>query len=226
MSPSNALTVLVVEDDPSICDYLNLGFSYEGFHVLTANTTSDALQLFDTHNPDALILDVGLPGADGFSLLQRIRERSQVPVLMLTARDSVDDRITGLTSGADDYLIKPFHFGELLARVQAIFRRVQPDFGRFLSYEDLHLDTDLREVKRGTQALELSPRALDVLAVFLKHPERTLSKQLLLDSVWGDDFLGDDNIVEVYVRQIRKALGEPELIHTIRGAGYALRLKK
>lgn len=225
MSDSETLTLLVVEDDPSIRDYLALGFGYEGFRVFSAETGSQALALFEEHTPDAVILDVGLPGIDGFNVLKTIRERSQVPVLMLTARDGVDDRIAGLTGGADDYLVKPFHFGELVARLQAIMRRVQPEQGRTLSYADLLFDTQLREAHRQNRQLELSPRALALLEVFLKHPERALSKPLLLDSVWGAEFMGDDNIVEVYVRQLRKALGKPELIHTVRGAGYALRLK-
>lgn len=218
-------TLLIVEDDAGIREYLALGFGYEGFEVLTAATGSDALAAFERAAPDVLILDVGLPGLDGFSVLRAVRERSQVPVLMLTARDGVDDRIAGLTGGADDYLVKPFHFGELVARVQAILRRTQPERGRRLSYADLSLDTELREASRGGRTLELSPRALALLEAFLRHPERALSKSLLLDTVWGAEFLGDDNIVEVYVRQLRRALGEPELIHTLRGAGYALRLR-
>lgn len=224
-SEVRAATLLVVEDDASIREYLSLGFGYEGFRVLTAQTGSQALELFEREGPDVLILDVGLPGIDGFGVLRAVRERSRVPVLMLTARDGVDDRIAGLSSGADDYLVKPFHFGELVARVQAILRRVQPERGRVLSYADVTLDTHLREAKRGERVLELSPRALALLEAFLRHPERALSKTLLLDSVWGAEFLGDDNIVEVYVRQLRKALAEPELLHTVRGAGYALRLK-
>lgn len=217
--------LLVVEDDPGIQDYLTLGFDHEGFQVVAAQTASQALSLFERESPDVLILDVGLPGADGFSVLKAVRERSRVPVLMLTACDGVDDRIAGLTGGADDYLVKPFHFGELVARVQAILRRVQPELGRELVYADVLFDTHLREASRAGRTLELSPRALGLLEVFLRHPERALSKTLLLDSVWGSEFLGDDNIVEVYVRQLRKALGDPELIHTVRGAGYALRLK-
>lgn len=220
-----ASTLLVVEDDAGIREYLSLGFGYEGFRVLTAATGSEALGLFEREAPDVVILDVGLPGIDGFGVLKSIRERSKVPVLMLTARDGVDDRITGLTGGADDYLIKPFHFGELVARIQAILRRVQPERGRTLAYADVTLDTQLREASRAGRHLELSPRALGLLEAFLRHPERALSKTLLLDTVWGGEFLGDDNIVEVYVRQLRKALHEPELIHTVRGAGYALRLK-
>lgn len=225
MSDSETFTLLLVEDDPSIRDYLALGFGYEGYRVLCAGTGSHALTLFEEHTPDAIILDIGLPGIDGFSVLKTIRERSQIPVLMLTARDGVDDRIAGLTGGADDYLVKPFHFGELVARLQAIMRRVQPEQGRTIHYADVMFDTQLREVHRKDRLLELSPRALSLLEVFLRHPERALSKPLLLDSVWGAEFMGDDNIVEVYVRQLRKALGKPELIHTVRGAGYALRLK-
>jgi len=218
-------TILIVEDDASIRDYLELGFGYEGFRVLHAATGSAALDLFAHEVPDVVVLDVGLPGLDGFAVLKAIRERAQTPVLMLTARDGVEDRIAGLKLGADDYLVKPFHFGELAARVGAVLRRVQPDQERTLSYADLSLDTELREVTRGGVRLDLTPRATDLLTLLLRHPERALSKALILDSVWGPEFMGDDNIVEVYVRQLRRALGEPELIQTVRGAGYALRLR-
>lgn len=218
-------TILIVEDDASIRDYLELGFGYEGFRVLHAANGSAALELFSREGPDVVVLDVGLPGLDGFAVLRAIRERNQTPVLMLTARDGVEDRIAGLKLGADDYLVKPFHFGELAARVGAVLRRAHPDQERTLSYADLSLDTGLREVTRGGVRLDLTPRATDLLALLLRHPERALSKALILDSVWGPEFMGDDNIVEVYVRQLRRALGEPELIQTVRGAGYALRLR-
>ncbi|GHF59668.1 two-component system response regulator MprA [Deinococcus metalli] len=220
-----APSLLVVEDDPGIREYLSLGFHYEGFRVRTAATGSEALAEAAREAPDVLLLDVMLPGLDGFAVLRALRERSQVPVLMLTARDGVDDRIAGLTGGADDYLVKPFHFGELVARVHALLRRAQPERSRVLSYADVTLDTDLREAARAGRALDLSPRALGLLEALLRHPERALSKSLLLDTVWGPAFLGDDNIVEVYVRQLRRALGDPDLIHTVRGVGYALRLK-
>ncbi|WP_295821164.1 response regulator transcription factor [uncultured Deinococcus sp.] len=220
-----APSVLVVEDDPGIREYLLLGLHYEGFRVRTAATGSEALAEAGREEPDVLLLDVMLPGLDGFAVLRALRERSQVPVLMLTARDGVDDRIAGLTGGADDYLVKPFHFGELVARVHALLRRTQPERGRTLGYADVTLDTELREATRAGRPLELSPRALGLLEALLRHPERALSKSLLLDTVWGPSFLGDDNIVEVYVRQLRRALGDPELIHTVRGVGYALRLR-
>ena len=218
-------TLLIVEDEASIREYLELGFGYEGFRVLQAGNGSQALELFAREGPDVVVLDVGLPGLDGFAVLKAIRERSQVPVIMLTARDAVNDRIHGLQLGADDYLVKPFHFGELVARVQAILRRSQPESGRTLSYADLTLDTALREVTRAGVRVELTPRATDLLEQLLRHPERALSKVVLLGSVWGGEFMGDDNIIEVYVRQLRRALGEPELIQTVRGAGYALRLR-
>ena len=222
-APEPERSVLLVEDDPSIRDYLELGLGYEGFRVLRAASGGEALDTFARERPDVVILDVGLPGLDGFSVLSAIRSRGATPVVMLTARDGVEDRIRGLTGGADDYLVKPFHFGELVARLQAVLRRSQPEAGRELRYADLTLDTQLREASRAGRALDLSPRALDLLTFLLRHPERAISKSLLMDSVWGPDFLGDDNIVEVYVRQLRRALGEPELIQTVRGAGYALR---
>jgi two-component system response regulator MprA len=221
--------VLVVEDDPGIRDYLSLGLGYEGFEVTVAASGGEALDLLAAGLPDALILDLGLPGVGGLEVLRALRRGSRpgqnVPVLILTARDGVEDRIAGLSQGADDYLVKPFHFGELVARLRAVLRRTAPEEGRVLSYADLNLDTELREASRGGQALDLTPRALDLLAAFLRQPERALSKAALLDMVWGTGFLGDDNIVEVYVRQLRRALGDPELIHTVRGAGYALRLR-
>ncbi|GGQ96476.1 response regulator transcription factor [Deinococcus ruber] len=224
-APATRPCILLVEDDASIREYLELGFGYEGFQVLHAANGSDALTLFERERPGVVVLDVGLPGLDGFAVLRAIRERSATPVLMLTARDGVEDRIQGLKEGADDYLVKPFHFGELVARVQAVLRRTQPDSGRMLTYADLSFDTQLREVQRGGRRLDLTPRATDLLETFLRHPERAMSKSVLLDHVWGADFMGDDNIVEVYVRQLRRALGEPELIQTVRGAGYALRLR-
>ncbi|WP_425146467.1 response regulator transcription factor [Deinococcus sp.] len=223
--PATRPSILLVEDDASIREYLELGFGYEGYAVLHAASGSEALRLFERERPGVVVLDVGLPGLDGFAVLRAIRGRSAAPVLMLTARDAVADRIQGLHLGADDYLVKPFHFGELAARVEAILRRTQPDSGRTLAYADLSLDTQLREAQRAGRQLDLTPRALDLLGALLRHPERAMSKAVLLDSVWGPDFLGDDNIVEVYVRQLRRVLGDPELIQTVRGAGYALRLR-
>lgn len=214
---------LIVEDDASIRDYLALGLGYEGYEVEQASSGSEALERLSGALPDVVILDLGLPGLSGLSVLESLRQRSQLPVLILTARDGVEDRIAGLKAGADDYLVKPFHFGELAARLQAVLRRTRPVTNRVLRYADLTLDVELREAQRGGVPLELTPRALDLLAAFMAQPERALAKATLLSLVWGPDFLGDDNIVEVYVRQLRRALGEPDLIHTVRGAGYALR---
>lgn len=214
---------LIVEDDASIRDYLALGLGYEGYAVEQAISGSEALEKLGAGLPDVMILDLGLPGIDGLKVLETLRQRSQLPVIILTARDGVDDRIAGLQAGADDYLVKPFHFGELAARLQAVLRRTRPTEKRVLRYADLTLDTELREAERGGVPLDLTPRALDLLAAFMAQPERALAKATLLGTVWGPDFLGDDNIVEVYVRQLRRALGEPDLIHTVRGAGYALR---
>lgn len=223
--PDEPLSVLVVEDDAGLQQYLALGLRYEGFEVRAAASSGEAVTQFDARRPDLVILDLGLPGPDGYAVLRHVRTspQAQVPVVMLTARDGVGDRIEGLSAGADDYLVKPFDFGELVARVRAVLRRTRPDAGRELHYGDLTLDLHLREGRRVGRPLDLTPRAFDVLAAFVRLPERALSKEFLLDTVWGADFLGDDNIVEVYVRQLRRALGEPELIHTVRGAGYALR---
>lgn len=219
-------TVLIVEDDPAIGELLELGFGYEGFTAVRARSGGEALELFARIRPDVIILDLGLPGLDGSAVLRAVRERGETPVLVLTARDGVNDRIAHLQAGADDYLVKPFVFGELMARVRAVLRRSQPQAGALLSFADLQFDVHLREARRAGRVLELSPRALDVLETFLRYPQRVLSKAALLDSVWGAGFMGDDNIVEVYVRQLRRALGRPELLHTVRGSGYVLRLRE
>lgn len=221
-----AATVLIVEDDPAIGELLELGFGYESFTTVRARSGGEALEQFARVRPDVIILDLGLPGLDGSAVLRAVRERGETPVLVLTARDGVDDRISHLQAGADDYLVKPFVFGELMARVRAVLRRSQPQSNHVLQYADLQLDAHLREARRAGRVLELSPRALDVLETFLRYPQRVLSKAALLDSVWGAGFMGDDNIVEVYVRQLRRALGQPELLHTVRGSGYVLRLRE
>lgn len=226
LPPPSISTVLIVEDDPAIGELLELGFGYEGFITVRARSGGEALEQFARVHPDMIILDLGLPGLDGSAVLRAVRERGETPVLVLTARDGVGDRISHLQAGADDYLVKPFVFGELMARVRAVLRRSQPQSSSVLQYADLQLDAHLREARRARRVLELSPRALDVLETFLRYPQRVLSKAALLDSVWGAGFMGDDNIVEVYVRQLRRALGRPELLHTVRGSGYVLRLRE
>jgi two-component system response regulator MprA len=166
-----------------------------------------------------------LPGSDGFHVLDKLRQVSRVPVLMLTARDGLDDRLRGLKAGADDYLVKPFAFPELVLRIRAVLRRTRPDLEETLRYADITVDAASREAHRAGVLLELRPRSFDLLAFFLRYPERVLSKEVLLDGVWGPGFLGEDNVVEVYVGYVRRALGDPPILHTVRGAGYMLKAR-
>ena len=212
--------VLVVDDEPGIVDFIEVGLRQEGVDVRTAGTADAALRRARAEPPDVVILDVGLPDADGFDVLRRIRRESDVPVVMLTARGELDDRVRGLELGADDYIAKPFHFAELLARVRAqLRRRTRRD--EVLRVGDLSLDPGRHAVTRGDRAVQLTAREYELLELFLRHPDEVLSKQAILDRLWGYAF--DDNLVEVYVGYLRRKLGEPQLIQTLRGAGYVLR---
>jgi DNA-binding response OmpR family regulator len=212
--------VLVIDDEPGIVDFIEVGLRDEGYRVATAATAGAGMRALREHAPAVVILDVGLPDEDGFSLLARLRSESDVPVVMLTARGEVDDRIRGLELGADDYIAKPFHFAELLARVRALLRRREPR-PDVLRVADVSLDSRTREARRGDRALQLTAREYELLELFLRHPGEVLSKQAILERLWGYAF--DANLVEVYVGYLRRKLGEPPLIETLRGAGYLLR---
>jgi DNA-binding response OmpR family regulator len=212
--------IVVVDDEPGIVDFVELGLRQEGFRVRSATTAGEGLNAVRRERPDLVILDVGLPDGDGFELLASLRAETDVPVVMLTARGELDDRIRGLDLGADDYIAKPFHFAELLARVRAHLRRRTPTQD-VLTVSDVRLDPQTREVGRGGRRLELTGREYELLELFLRHPGEVLSKESILDRLWGYAF--DDNLVEVYVGYLRRKLGEPPLIDTLRGAGYRLR---
>jgi DNA-binding response OmpR family regulator len=213
--------IVVVDDEPGIVDFVELGLRQEGFGVRSAATAGEGLLAVRSERPDLVILDVGLPDGDGFELLARLRAETDVPIVMLTARGELDERIRGLDLGADDYIGKPFHFEELLARVRAHLRRRSPTQD-ILSVSDVRLDPRTREVGRGGRRLELTGREYELLELFLRHPGEVLSKESILDRLWGYAF--DDNLVEVYVGYLRRKLGEPPLIDTLRGAGYRLRV--
>jgi len=219
--------ILVIDDDPAVTSLLKRGLSYEGFAVDTAASGAEGLTIARERPSDLVILDVMMPGLNGFEVLQRLRAADeQLPILMLTARDAPSDEVQGLGSGADDYVIKPFTFEVLLARVHALLRRRQLDHPTVLRFEDLTLDAGRYSVHRGQRGVQLTTLEFKLLQEFLIHPHQVLSKDVLLDRVWGYDFGGNGNVVEVYVMQLRQKLeaeGEPRLIHTIRGAGYALR---
>ncbi len=222
VSLENARTVLVVEDDPAIIALVSLGLRYEGYTVHTASDGVRGLRLFEEVQPDLVIVDWLLPGLDGISLSRRIRAASEIPVIVITALDSVDDRVIGLDSGADDYIVKPFHIEELLARVRARLRRKTPPANQ-LVFSDLILDNEAHEVFRGSRRVTLTATEFKVLYHFLRHPRQVLSKESLLEAVWGYDFGGDANIVEQYVHSLRQKIGSPALIQTLRGVGYILR---
>lgn len=217
--------ILVVDDDPKIRSVLSRGLRFEGYDVQLAADGLEALRLARADPPDLIVLDVMLPGMDGLEVCRRLRRGTAVPILMLTARDAVPDRIAGLDSGADDYLVKPFDFDELLARIRALLRRAQPRGEEILAFADLRLDTGAREAYRGNRRIELTTREYEVLLLFMRHPRQVLSRDQILDQVWGGAEV-DSNAIEVHIARLRDKLeagGEARLIQTVRGAGYALR---
>jgi len=219
--------ILVIEDDPAIRDLLRRGLTYENYKVTTANDGASGLAAARDNPPDLVILDWMMPGLDGLEVCMRLRAASNVPILMLTAKDSVPDRVLGLESGADDYLVKPFAFPELLARVHALLRRTQPSSKpEILKFADLQLDTGTRLGKRGERQFELTAKEYDLLEYLMRNPRQVLTREQILDRVWGYDFGGESYLLELYIRYLRQkteAGGEPRLIHTVRSVGYVLR---
>jgi DNA-binding response OmpR family regulator len=222
ISNEGPLQILLVEDDPSMISLVSLGLRYEGYDVLTAVNGLEGLRMAEEHDLDLLILDWMLPGLDGIGICKRIRAYSEIPIIIITARDAVNDRVMGLDAGADDYLVKPFHIDELLARVRARLRRKLPE-SSILAYTDLVLSQEQHEAARGGKTLHLTATEFKLLAHFLIHQRQVLSKEAILEAIWGYTFGGDANIVEQYVRSLRQKLGEPPLIQTVRGVGYVLR---
>jgi two-component system response regulator MprA len=220
-------TVLIADDDRKIIDMLRRTLAYEGYHVVTAADGLEALAQAQAQRPDVVILDWLMPGLDGIEVARRIRQADPTPILMLTARDTIEDLVQGLDNGADDYLVKPFAPAELLARVRALLRRTEGSSSeRPLSYADLSLDPMTRETRRGSRNFNLSPKEFDLLAYLLRHPRQVLPRDRILQDVWGYDFGGDGNVLEVYIGYLRtktEAGGEPRLIQTVRGVGYVLR---
>ncbi|MGE5458943.1 MAG: response regulator transcription factor [Methanobacterium sp.] len=215
--------VLIVDDDPGIVDFISLGLRYEGCEVVCANSGLQALDIFQKTLPDLVILDWMLPDIQGTDICRRLRSQSNVFIIILTAKDEVANRVEGLRSGADDYLIKPFHFDELLARMEALFRRYGDDSGsELIKYASLSLNLNNHEVYRDGKQIILTPTEFNLLSLLLKNPRKVFSKDTLLDKVWGYDYAGDANIVEVYIGYLRKKLGDPPLIRTLRGIGYVL----
>ena len=216
--------VLVVDDEEIIVEMLTMGLNYEGFEVSVARTGFEALEQARSAKPDIVVLDVMLPGIDGVEVCRRLRAAGDVGILMLTARGEVEDRVMGLDSGADDYLVKPFTFRELLARVGAILRRKGVNLQQALRVGDLVLDRQTRRVSRGGRNIELTPREFDMLELFLSHPRQVFSREVILNRVWGYDYFGDTNVIDVHIRHLREKLDDEsrDLIRSVRGVGYSL----
>jgi two-component system response regulator MprA len=220
--------VLVVDDEPAVRDALGRALRSAGYAVVTANDGVQALETVAHDRPDVVVLDVLMPVLDGFEACRRLRERGdRTPVLMLTARDAVGDRVEGLDAGADDYLVKPFALDELLARIRALLRRIAPTADeKPLRFGDVTLDPVTHEVTRGDRPIELTRTEWNLLELFLLNPRRVLTREVIFDRVWGYDFGPTSNALEVYVGYLRRkteAEGEPRLIHTVRGVGYVLK---
>ena len=218
--------ILVIEDEQRIADFLRRGLTYDGFRVSVAGDGPSGLAMARDDPPDLVLLDWMLPGLDGLEVCKRLRAAGAMPIIMLTAKESVPDRVAGLNAGADDYVVKPFAFDELLARIRAQFRRTHPQAAEVLRFADLSMDTSTREVKRGDRKLELTSKEHDLLELFMRHPRQVLTRDTIYDRIWNYDFGGESNIIEVYVRYLRQKLeagGEPRLLQTVRGVGYALR---
>jgi DNA-binding response OmpR family regulator len=218
--------VLVVEDDADIADVLRRSLRNEGYEVRTSADGVEALDMAVGFVPDLVVLDLGLPGLDGIEVCRRLRLEGDVPILMLTARAETEDRVTGLDSGADDYLVKPFERKELLARIRALLRRRPPRGAASLEVGDLQLNPDTREVHRGEREIELTNREFELLEFLMRNERLVVSRERLLDEVWGYDPMAATNTIDVFISNLRRKLeagGEPRLLHTKRGAGYVLK---
>jgi two-component system response regulator MprA len=219
--------ILVVDDDRRITEVLRRALAYEGYSVDVALRGDAALSQALASPPDLVILDVMLPEMDGLEICRRLRAaRDRVPILLLTAKDAISDRVAGLDEGADDYLIKPVNLEELCARVRALLRRSASEQMEVLRYADVELDTGTREAHRGSRAIQLSTTEFELLALFMRRPRQVLTRDIIMDRVWGYDFGGQSNVLDVYIGYLRNKLeanGEPRLLHTVRGAGYVLR---
>jgi two-component system, OmpR family, response regulator MprA len=222
--------ILVIDDDEKIISMLRRSLAFEGYSVDTASNGQEGLKQLLQEEPDLIILDVMMPKLDGWEVVRRMREGGiQIPVLMLTAKDEVGDRVRGLDLGADDYLVKPFALEELLARVRSLLRRktaLEKNPSNRVVYADIQLDVDSREVIRGEHRIELTAKEFDLLHLFMQNPKRVLSRDILMEKIWGYDYSGESNVLEVYIALLRQKLeehGGTRIIQTVRGAGYVLR---
>ncbi len=218
--------VLIIEDDEAILKMLRRSLVYEGYQVDTATEGQSGLNMARDEHPDIVVLDWMLPGMDGLEVCRRLRTAGNLPILMLTAKDTIQDRVQGLDAGADDYLVKPFELDELMARIRALLRRTQPERSQVLQFADLTLDTSTRQAYRKGRVISLTAKEYDLLELFLRHPRQVMTREMIFDRVWGYDFGGESNVLDVYIRYLRQKLeeeGEERLLHTVRGVGYVLR---
>lgn len=219
--------IVIVEDEEKLARFIEMELNCEGYQVTVANDGLTGLTQIRGINPDLVILDWLMPGMTGVEVCRRLRQTgSKVPVILLTAKDDVSDRVAGLDAGADDYLVKPFSIEELLARIRAHLRRTQDDESEVLRFEDLMLNRQTREVRRGERTIELTAKEFDLLEYLMSYPRQVITRDRILEEVWGYDFMGDSNIIEVYIRYLRLKLeseSEKRLIQTVRGVGYVLR---
>jgi two-component system response regulator MprA len=221
-----AARILVVEDEERIAQVIQRALAFEGYRVDVACDGQAGLDKAREAMPDLVVLDLMLPKVDGVEVCRRLRAAGNVPILMLTAKDTVADRVRGLDAGADDYLTKPFDLDELLARVRALLRRATPAAPEVLHFADLALDTGTHRARRGGREIELTAKEYELLELFMRNPRQVLTRDRIFDRVWGYDFGGESNIIEVYIRYLRQKIeapDEPKLLHTVRGVGYVLR---
>ncbi|MCB2214418.1 response regulator transcription factor [bacterium] len=218
--------ILIIEDDEEILRVLKRVLTYEGYIVDTAMTGQAGLTLAREQMPDLVVLDWMLPKMDGLEVCRRLQKMGNQPILMLTAKDTTQDRVQGLDAGADDYVVKPFEIEELLARIRALLRRTAADRVKVLEFEDLKLDSSTRQALRGDREIELTAKEYDLLELFMRHPRQVMTREVIFDRVWDYDFGGESNVLDVYIRYLRQKLEENDearLIYTVRGVGYVMR---
>ena len=222
-----AANILIVEDELKLARFIELELSAEGYAIMVAHDGLNALIMIRESNPDMILLDWMLPGMSGVEICRRLRSTgNKTPIIFLTARDEISDRVAGLDAGANDYMVKPFSIEELLARIRAHLRQTQSENANLLEFEDLKLDRLTRQVFRGARSIDLTAKEFDLLEYLLSHPRQVFTRDQILEQVWGYDFMGDSNIIEVYIRYLRLKLEEQKeqrLVHTIRGVGYVVR---
>ncbi|MGB3787153.1 MAG: response regulator transcription factor [Phormidesmis sp.] len=225
--PEGTARILIVEDEEKLAKFVQLELGYEGYEVIVANDGLSGLMAARDSEPDLVLLDWMMPGLTGVEVCRRLRATgAMMPVILLTAKDGIEDRVAGLDAGADDYVVKPFSIEELLARVRAHLRRNQPEDPEAFLFADLSLNRKTREVKRGDRPVPLTAKEFDLLDYLISHPKQVLTRDRILEEVWGYDFMGDSNIIEVYIRYLRlklEAENETRLIQTVRGVGYVMR---